>query len=115
VDDRPHSLECASANRFRRVAASRAVSGNMTCRLWGPDGERGDVLIANGLPRALLERHYRMCGKVARIDTPLARPWGTDLPVYACRAPRATIAELWPEARRFGHVPAEVPAFGSGV
>lgn len=95
--------QASAVNVFRQEATPRAVSGNMTYYLWGPDGARGDVLIAYGLPLDLLEHHYRVCTESARIDAPLARPWDTNLPVYVCREPRGTVADLWPELRRFGH------------
>jgi 4-amino-4-deoxy-L-arabinose transferase-like glycosyltransferase len=97
--------QASAVNLLRNETTPRAVSGNMTYYLWGPDGERGDVLIAYGLPREFLERHYRTCTESARIEAPLARPWDTDLPVYVCRDPLGTMAELWPELRRFGHMP----------
>ncbi|MFN7942992.1 MAG: glycosyltransferase family 39 protein [Thermoanaerobaculia bacterium] len=96
--------QAAAVNRFRREAVPRAVSGNMTYYLWGPDGERGAVLIAYGLPREILDRHYRRCAETARIEAPLARPWDRDLPVYVCREPLGTMSDLWPDVRRFGHV-----------
>ncbi len=95
--------QAAAVNVFRQETTPRAVSGNMTYYLWGPDSPRGDVLIAYGLPLELLQRHYLTCTESARIDAPLARPWDTDLPVYVCREPLGTVADLWPELRRFGH------------
>jgi 4-amino-4-deoxy-L-arabinose transferase-like glycosyltransferase len=95
--------QAAAVNRFRRETTPRAVSGHMTYFLWGPEPGRGDVLIACGVPRALLERHYRTCTESARIDAPDARPQDTDLPVYVCRGPRGGMPALWPELRRFGH------------
>lgn len=74
----------------------------MSYFLWGPDGTRGDVSIAYGLPRELIERHYCRCAEVARIDAPLARPWDTDLPVYMCRDPKHSMEALWPELKLFG-------------
>lgn len=97
--------QAAAVNMFRDERTPRATSGSMTYYLWGPDRDRGDILIAYGLPRALLERHYRTCSERARIEAPLARPWDTDLPVYVCRIPLGTMADLWPEVRRFGHMP----------
>jgi 4-amino-4-deoxy-L-arabinose transferase-like glycosyltransferase len=105
--------QAAALNLFRRPALPRAVSGNMTYYLWGPDGERGQVLIAYGVPRELLERHYRMCAESVRINAPLARPWDTNLPVYVCREPFGTMTELWPDLRRFGTTPLVVTAVGS--
>ena len=95
--------QAAALNILRPVPLPRAVSGHMTYYLWGPDGGRGDVLIAYGLPRDLLERHYRECTERARIDAPLARPWDTDLPVYVCRRPLGTMLDFWPSLRRFNH------------
>jgi hypothetical protein len=97
--------QAAALNILRAVPVPRAVSGHMTYYLWGPDGGRGDVLIAYGLPRDLLERHYRECTERARIDAPLARPWDTDLPVYVCRRPLGTMLDFWPDVRRFSHAP----------
>jgi hypothetical protein len=95
--------QASALNVLRKQAGPRAVSGHMTHFLWGPDVARGDVLIAYGLPRELLERHYRTCAVSARIDAALARPWDKDLPVYVCRDPLGTMAALWPDVRRFGH------------
>jgi hypothetical protein len=99
--------QASAVNQFRAKTTPRAVSGNMTYYLWGPDSERGDVLIAYGLSRELLERHYQTCAERARIHAPLARPKDRDLAVYVCRDPLGGIASLWPEVRRFGHLPPE--------
>src|SRR6185503_13317138 len=101
--------QASALNLFRARTTPRAVSGNMTYYLWGPDGERGDVLIAYGLSRELLERHYQECTEAARIDAPLARPRDTDLPVYVCRTPLGGMRTLWPEVRQFGHLPPASP------
>lgn len=95
--------QASALNVLRYEPVPRAVSGSMTYYLWGPDGQRGDVLIVYGLPRELIERHYGKCEESARIEAPLARPGDTELPVYVCREPIDTMAELWPELRRFGH------------
>ncbi len=97
--------QAAALNVLRSEPVPRAVSGHMTYALWGPDGERGDVLIAYGVSRELLERHYRSCATSSRIVAPLARPHDTDLPVYVCRDPLGKMADIWPEIRRFGHSP----------
>jgi len=96
--------QAAALNVTRTESIPRAVSGSMSYFIWGPDGTRGDVVIAYGLPLALIELHYRICTEEARIDAPLARPWDTDLPVYVCREPKRSLRDLWPELRRFGHL-----------
>jgi 4-amino-4-deoxy-L-arabinose transferase-like glycosyltransferase len=95
--------QASALNVLGDDATPRAVSGSMSYHLWGPDGDRGDVLIVYGLSRELIERHYRRCTESARIEAPLARPWDTDLPVYVCHEPFGMMTELWPEIRRFGH------------
>ena len=93
--------QAAAVNRFRREAP-RAVSGSMTYYLWGPEPGRGDPLIAFGVPRELLEHHYRRCTEQARIDTPFARPWDTRLPVFVCRDAHQELTWFWPELRNYG-------------
>jgi hypothetical protein len=97
--------QAAAVNLFRREAVPRAVSGHMTYYLWGPEDDRGEVLIAYGLSRDFLQRSYRECDEAARIAAPLARPPDDDLPIYVCRHPQREMAELWPDLRRFDHSP----------
>lgn len=97
--------QAAALNVLRTYPTPHAVSGNMSYFHWGPDADRGDVLITYGLPRELFGRHYQTCTEAARINAPLARPSDTDLPVLVCRQPRTSMAQLWPEVRRFGHRP----------
>lgn len=95
--------QAAALNVLRVDATPRAVSGNMSYFLWGPDAERGAVLISYGVALGILERHYRSCIETAHIDAPLARPWDTDLLVVVCREPLGPMRQWWPDVRRFGH------------
>jgi hypothetical protein len=95
--------QAAALNVLRPDPQPRAVSGHMNYYLWGPAPRADQVLIAYGLPRALLLRHYGVVEERARIDAPLARPSDTDLPVYVCREPRRSLESLWPELRRYDH------------
>lgn len=95
--------QAGALNVFRGDPTPRATSGHMSYYEWGPEPNRGDTLIAYGVPRALLERHYDVVEERARIDAPLARPSDADLPVYLCREPRGSIEDLWPELRSTGH------------
>ena len=97
--------QAAALNVLRASPVPRAVTGHLTYYLWGPETGRGEVLIAYGLPRELLEGHYRSCLEGAHIAAPLARPGDRDLPVYLCREPRGPLAAYWPRLRRFGHGP----------
>jgi hypothetical protein len=95
--------QAAAFNVLRPEAEPRAISGHMNYYLWGSEPGRGQVLVAYGLPRAQLSRHYRLVEERARIDAPLARPWDTDLPVYLCREPFSSLESFWPELQRFDH------------
>ena len=75
----------------------------MSYYLWGTEAGHGDVLIAYGVPREWLTRHYRVVEERDRIVAPLARPWDTDLPVYVCHDPRGELNAFWPELRHFDH------------
>jgi hypothetical protein len=97
--------QAGAINLFRSSDTPRAVSGHMTYYLWGPPPARGDVLIAYGVPRELLERHYQTCRERARIEAPLARPEDTGLPVYVCQEPFSAMATWWHELRRYDHLP----------
>lgn len=78
-----------------------AASGHLTYFLWGPPEGRGAVAIAYGLDQETLENFYADVREVGWLDAPGARPGETDLPIYACRRPRAPISTWWPELRRF--------------
>ena len=88
----------AGGRRGRAGHRQRVPSGS-------PREGQVPVSCQRGVPRELLERHYGTCGESARIEAPRARPWDTDLPVYVCREPSGTMAELWPEVRRLGTAP----------
>jgi hypothetical protein len=75
----------------------------MNYYLWGPEPRHGAVLIAYGIPRQWLTRHYARVEERARIVAPLARPWDTDLPAYLCREPRQALSAFWSELRRYDH------------
>jgi len=95
--------QAAALNVLRLRPTPRAVSGHMNYYLWGPDDGRGSVLIAYGITRELLERHYSVVEERSRIVAPLARPSDTELPVHLCRTPRGEMSALWLELRRFDH------------
>jgi hypothetical protein len=91
-------------NVLGEPAIPRAVSGHMTHYLWGPGNDvRPHAIVSYGVPRSWLAEHCGELAEIGRIKAPLARPWDTNLPVWICRQPRQTLAELWPSLRRFDH------------
>lgn len=97
--------QAAAFNHYRTAESPRAVSGHMTYYLWGYDAQRTQLLVAYGVPKDLLERAYGRCDEAARIDTPLATPANTDLPVYVCRGLVTAFDAWWPLLRDYGHRP----------
>lgn len=75
----------------------------MTYYLWGYDAQRTQVLVAYGVPKSSLEEAYEQCDAVARIDTPLATPANTNLPIYVCRGQAMPFDIWWPQLRDYGH------------
>jgi Dolichyl-phosphate-mannose-protein mannosyltransferase len=96
--------QASALNLLRTDPTPRAVSGNMNHYFWGPDGDRGKVLVFYGLPRDLVARYYETCTETTRIHARLARPWDSNLPVFVCRGPLGVMTDWWPAVRRFGHM-----------
>jgi hypothetical protein len=84
----------------RRDALPPAISGHNQYYLWGPQGEHS-VIIAVGVPRALLAREYRSIKRAATYSSPFVLPQNSNLPVYVCRLPRIPLARFWPQLRKY--------------
>ncbi|MEQ1567687.1 MAG: glycosyltransferase family 39 protein [Myxococcota bacterium] len=107
--------QASAVNVLRDTTLPRAVSGHLSYYLWGPDGDRGEVLIAYGVALDWLRSHYRTCEEAARIDAPMARPGDHDLAVYVCRGPTGRMVEWWPEVKRYGHLSTGARATAPGL
>jgi 4-amino-4-deoxy-L-arabinose transferase-like glycosyltransferase len=79
----------------------KAISGHNNYWLWGPRGVSGAVLIAVGIPKADLERHFAVVEQADTIVSPYAMPYETNLPVYVCRDLQMPIEQAWPLLKRF--------------
>jgi hypothetical protein len=80
----------------------RAISGHNNYWLWGPPESGGGTVIAVGSRRERLEPLFGEVTLVARVDN----PYGVDneeqgAPVWLCRRPAASWAELWPRVKRY--------------
>ena len=84
-----------------RYGLPRAVSGHNNYWLWGPGSGSGDVVIAVGGSRAALDAVFADVTEAARVVSPYAMAYETDLPVYVCRMPKRPFGEVWREAKRF--------------
>jgi hypothetical protein len=84
-----------------RYGLPESISGHHSYYVWGPRGATGEVVIAFGVPRHMLDEIFERIEEVARIHHPEALPLENDLPVYLCTNPRLPLSEGWPRLRRF--------------
>lgn len=80
----------------------RAISGHNNYWLWGPGGATGEVVLVQHDDDA--DRLRRVFGDVrlfARLDCGRCMPYEAATSVYVCRAPRASLARIWPETKHF--------------
>jgi len=73
----------------------------MSYHLWGPGDVTGDVIITLGIPSDRLEDLFDDVTLADTVESEIALPWETNLPVYICRDPRVPIKEWWPDVRSF--------------
>jgi 4-amino-4-deoxy-L-arabinose transferase-like glycosyltransferase len=95
--------QASAASFFGEGALPPAVSGHMSYHLWGPTTRPAEVALSYGLAREQLLGLYRDVREQGRIHHPLAAPGERELPVFVCRSPRRSLAEAWPELKRYGH------------
>jgi len=87
-----------------RYGLPESISGHYSYYLWGPRGASGEVVIAFGVPRDVLDGIFARVEEVARIHHPRALPLEDDLPVYLCAEPRLPLPQAWPTLRRFTRI-----------
>jgi hypothetical protein len=78
-----------------------AISGHNNYYLYGTRGATGNVVLAIGEPRALLESEYANVRQVATYRDAYVLPDFNNLPIYACTQPREPLATFWPNFKRF--------------
>ena len=77
----------------------RALSGHNSYWLWGPRGERGDVLIVIGESEAQLSEWYAEVTHVADTNCGYCMSYENGRPVFVVRKPRQTLESLWPRLK----------------
>lgn len=84
----------------RRDALPPAISGHNQYYLWGPQGEHA-VVVAVGVPQAVLAREYDSIERVATYRSTFVLPQNSNLGVYLCRRPRIPLVRFWPQLQRY--------------
>jgi len=78
----------------------RAICGHQNYYLWGPDGYTGESVLALGFSRRRLESYFGSVEDAGTVYHPYSEPW-EHFVVYRCRAPKQSLAALWPRLRNW--------------
>ena len=85
----------------RKLGLPRASSGHNHYYLWGPGSGTGEVLIIIGGREEDHRLVYADVREAARHRNDLAMPYENDLPIYVCRAPKASLPDIWPSVKHY--------------
>jgi 4-amino-4-deoxy-L-arabinose transferase-like glycosyltransferase len=85
----------------RERGLPRAISGHNNYWLWGPGDATADVMLAVAASDEQLRRLFARVERVAEVDCDWCMPDLARMGVYVCRAPRAAIADWWPEVKNY--------------
>jgi 4-amino-4-deoxy-L-arabinose transferase-like glycosyltransferase len=84
----------------RATGLPYAVSGHNNYWLWGPGGS-GEVLIALTPSRERLESWFGDVQQASTIECNHCMPYENHRPVFVCRRPKQSLAQLWPMLKHF--------------
>ncbi len=85
----------------KKYGLPRAISSHNNYWIWGPGEKPGEVLIVvGGNPKAYRDM-YDDVQQAATVVCEYAMPYETNLPVYLCRRPKATLQQVWPRIKKF--------------
>lgn len=90
--------EAAAIDYFGpRLGLPLAISGHNQYGFWGPRGYSGDVVVAIGFTEERLRQSFADVQLAATISPLHAMPEESDLHIYICRQPRASLQTMWPQ------------------
>ncbi len=78
-----------------------AISGHNSYHVWGPGDCTGEILISVGVPRSDLGTAFQDVEQKDTVRCEYCMPDEDDLPVYACRDPKVSLREVWPQVKHF--------------
>jgi hypothetical protein len=85
----------------KKYGLPNAISSHNSYWIWGPGEKPGDVLIVVGGRLSDYQGWYEDVQQAATVRYEYAVPFETDLPVYLCHRPRATLQQVWPQLKKF--------------
>ena len=94
--------EAGAADLFgRRRGWPPAISGHNSYWLWGPPGDRIDVLIIIGGRREENARFFEQIEIVGQTRSPWSMPYERNLDISIARRPKVDMRGLWPALKKF--------------
>jgi hypothetical protein len=85
----------------RKFGLPHAISSHNSYWIWGPGEKPGEIAIIVGGSPEDYHGMYEDVQQAATVNCPYAMPYETNLPVYLCRRPRATLQQVWPRLKHF--------------
>lgn len=84
-----------------KLGVPKAISAHNNYYLWGTNGHSGQVVILFGQHAESTKATFGSVERVATISHGHAVAAENNVPVYVCRQPKVSLAELWPSLRYF--------------
>jgi hypothetical protein len=89
--------EAAAIDHFGpKLGLPLAISGHNQYGFWGPRGYSGNVVVAIGFTESFLRQSFGEVQLAAVVSPPHAMPEESNLPIFICRQPKATLQQMWP-------------------
>jgi 4-amino-4-deoxy-L-arabinose transferase-like glycosyltransferase len=94
--------ESAAIDVFgKQYGLPSAIGSHNNYYLWGPRGHDGSVIIILGGSTQNYAQLFRSFTVAGHIDTPLAMPYETDLPIYVLRGMKVPLSVYWPNTKHY--------------
>ncbi len=78
-----------------------AISGHNNYYIYGPRGASGQVVLAIGVEPSLLRTEFRSVVRAGTFHDDFLLPDQSTLPIYLCTQPITSMADWWPNVRRY--------------
>lgn len=84
----------------RQYNLPKAVSYVSSYHAWGPGETSGEIALAVGVSRSLLEELYGQVEVKASVSHDFAVRGEQNVPIYVCKQPKVDLRIAWPELKR---------------
>ncbi len=78
-----------------KLGIPSAISGHNQYGFWGPRGYSGNVVVAIGFTETFLRQSFSDVQPTVTISPLHAMPEESNLTIFVCRQPKATLQQLW--------------------